>query len=99
MEVPLPPGSRAWHGPGVNVDDAQGWGYQLDQPWPPPDTPGIVTVGGRTFHRDAECSGYRQGVRNSLRHGREPNPVEQVTARQARDRGKGRCSVCWSEYL
>jgi hypothetical protein len=81
------------------TEEAQGWGYQLEQPWPPPDTPGIVTVGGRTFHRYENCSGYQQAVRISIKHKRKLNPIESVTARQAKERGKGRCSVCWKDYL
>ena len=76
-------------------EDAQGWGYQLDQPWPAPDTPGIVTTGGRTFHRDEECPGYRQGINNLTRQGGMPREVEHVTAREARERGKAACSRCW----
>ncbi|MDQ3403196.1 MAG: hypothetical protein M3548_07340 [Actinomycetota bacterium] len=82
----------------ATYDDAQGWGCQNEQRWPPPETPGIVTVGDRTFHRNEECSGYMQGVRNSIKHGRALNPIEQVTARQARERGKGRCNVCWKRW-
>lgn len=80
---------------GQDVDDAQGWGYQLAQSWPLPDTPGIVTTGGRTFHRDEQCPGYRQGVRNSVRKGRMVRAVEHVTAREAQERGKAACGRCW----
>lgn len=77
------------------TDEAQGWGYQLEQPWPPPETMGMVTRKGRNFHRDENCSGYQQGVRNSIKRHHKLSPRETVTAEEAKDRGKGCCSVCW----
>lgn len=76
--------------------DAQGWGYQRETPWPPMDTRGVTTVGGRTFHRDERCHGYQQGVRNSIKAGRNVNSIETLTAQEAKGRGKSACRVCWT---
>ncbi|ROP40710.1 hypothetical protein EDD40_6127 [Saccharothrix texasensis] len=55
----------------------------------------MVTRKGRLFHRDENCPGYQQGVRISIKRARKLSPVELVTAQQAKERGKGCCSVCW----
>ncbi|SIR90426.1 hypothetical protein SAMN05444858_12631 [Micromonospora avicenniae] len=68
---------------------------QLENPWPAGGTRGIVTTGGRTFHRDTTCPGYRQGVRQAEKKGRRVNEVERVTAATAQDRGKSACRICW----
>ncbi|MEU5905365.1 hypothetical protein ABZ780_13440 [Micromonospora sp. NPDC047467] len=75
--------------------DAQAVQVQLENRWPPGGTLGIVTTGGRTFHRDTACPGYRQGVRQAEKKGRRINKVECVSAASARDRGKGACRRCW----
>lgn len=70
---------------------------QLENLWPSGGTLGIVTVGGRNFHRDIDCPGYRQGVRQAEEKGRTINKVEEVTAAIARDRGKAACRRCWPQ--
>lgn len=75
--------------------DAQAVQVQLDNPWPPGGTPGVVTIGGRTFHKDTDCRGYQRGVREAERKGRTINKVERVRAAAAQDRGKAACRICW----
>jgi hypothetical protein len=69
--------------------EAKGADYQRRNPLPPADTVGVVTTAGRNFHASTDCRGYQQAIRNSLRHGGTPNPVEHVTAREAQRREKG----------
>lgn len=68
---------------------------QLANTWPSGGTRGIVTTGGRAFHRDTDCPGYRQGVRQAEKKGRGINQVELVSAAAAQDRGKSACRICW----
>ncbi|MEU9508455.1 hypothetical protein AB0D32_19520 [Micromonospora sp. NPDC048170] len=75
--------------------DAQAVPVQLENRWPSGGTVGVVTTGGRTFHRDTDCPGYRQGVRQAEKNGRAVNEVETVSAAAAQDRGKAACRICW----
>jgi hypothetical protein len=50
---------------------------------------GVVT-NGRCWHRSTECSLYRAATNRLVRVG----PVEQMTARQAKNQGWGLCSKC-----
>ena len=77
--------------------DAQAVAVQLANKWPAEDIAGIVTAAGRTFHVGERCPGYQQGIRNTEKHGGTPNPIESVTAREARSRGKAPCRKCWRE--
>lgn len=68
---------------------------QFRIPWPADPTRGIVTFTGRVFHRSTLCPGYQQGLRNSARSGSEGAVVQNVSAAEARARGKGVCNRCW----
>lgn len=81
----------------LHMRDAQAVEYQRRHSWPPEGTPGIVTITGRLFHRGEDCPGYRRGVEEARKHGREVAPVDRVTAVTARARGKGACSQCWPQ--
>lgn len=70
---------------------------QLARPWPLMSTEGIVTTGGRTFHRDETCPGYVRGCDEAVKRGRRLGLVERVTARKAKSRGKAACSFCWGQ--
>jgi hypothetical protein len=50
---------------------------------------GVVTH-GRCWHRSTECQLYRATTNRGVTVG----PVEQMTARQARDHGWGLCAKC-----
>jgi hypothetical protein len=52
----------------------------------------IVTMKGARYHVDNACLGYQQGLRNSLKLGRQIHPVEHVTEGEARRRGKRPCT-------
>ncbi|MEH0985853.1 hypothetical protein [Micromonospora sp. CPCC 205556] len=80
---------------GKRSKDAQAVKVQLDNPWPPGGTLGVITIGGRTFHKNTDCPGYRQGVRQAEKKGWTINKVEHIRAAAARDRGKGACRRCW----
>jgi hypothetical protein len=82
-------------GQSAGVQDSRAVAYQLGHSWPPDDTLGIVTVSGRLFHVGEECSGYRQGVDQAVKKGRNVAVVERVTAAAARARGKSASSKCW----
>jgi hypothetical protein len=79
----------------TRLADAKAVPVQLANTWPPGGTVGIVTTGGRTFHRDVDCPGYRQGVTQAAKKGRNISEVEAVSAREAHARGKAACRRCW----
>lgn len=75
-------------GQSADMQDSRAVSYQLGHSWPPDTTPGIVTVSGRLFHRGEDCPGYRQGVDQAVKQGRNLAVIERVTAAAARARGK-----------
>jgi len=56
--------------------DSRVVGHQRGHSWSGDATPGIVSVSGRLVHRREECPGYRQGIDEAAREGRNVAVVE-----------------------
>ena len=54
-----------------------------------------ISSGGLVFHRDMDCAGLREGQKKVSRRGGTPGEVTPVELKQAKNKGKEPCQVCF----
>ena len=54
-----------------------------------------ISSGGLVFHKDKDCAGLREGQKKVSRRGGTPGEVIALELKQAKNKGKEPCQVCF----
>ena len=54
-----------------------------------------ISSGGLVFHKDKDCAGLREGQKKVSRRGGTPGQVIALELKQAKNKGKEPCQVCF----